>query len=128
MMVTRRGCLPLLQHKAQKGGMKMAEALKNPKFEDLPFPDSDSDEALEKYMPVYREYHRQLMSRHLDQVWEKIYHRPEFNYPDDLMESKVKDCLEKLDDIILASFMYGAKWVFDLMDKPLLEDGGIVNV
>lgn len=92
----------------------MPDEMKRLRFEDLPFPDSDDEGAFEEYMPVYKEFHRQLMSRHLDRVWEQVYNRPGFRYPDDLMEIKVKDCLERLDDIILAAFMYGAKWAFDL--------------
>lgn len=90
------------------------------RFADLPFPDSDDEGAFEEYMPVYQEFHRQLMSRQLDQVWEKVYNRPGFRYPDDFMESRVGDCLEKLDAVILAAFMYGADWALNL-DRELWQ-------
>lgn len=87
------------------------------RFEDLPFPDSDDEEAFDKFMPIYREYHRQLMSRQLDKVWELVYGRTDFQYPNDLLEYKVGDCLEKLDQVILAAFMYGAEWAFFLDEE-----------
>lgn len=100
----------------------------NLRFEDLPFPESDDEKAFEEFSPIYREYHRQMMSRQLDQIWEAVYHRPTFNYPDDCMDSKVKDCLEQLDEVILAAFMYGAKWAFGIDDKIMEKEGERGNV